>query len=73
MLWRVPLIQMVPLGARIWRHSPNELLLLGDTFELLKKLRPGTVDLIFADPPYFLSNDGITWWGASPAASPPAG
>ena len=21
MLWRVPLIQMVPLGARIWRHS----------------------------------------------------
>ena len=44
-------------------ETDNELLLLGDTFELLKKLRPGTVDLIFADPPYFLSNDGITCQG----------
>ena len=44
-------------------ETDNELLLLGDTFELLKKLRPGAVDLIFADPPYFLSNDGITCQG----------
>ena len=37
------------------------LLYCGDSTELLKKVvRPGTVDMIFADPPYFLSNDGIT-------------
>ena len=34
-------------------------LLHGDTFELLKKF-DYKFDLIFADPPYFLSNDGLT-------------
>ena len=51
-------------------ETDNELLLLGDTFELLKKLRPGTVDLIFADPPYFLSNDGITCQGGRMVSVP---
>ena len=40
--------------------ADNEILLLGDTFELLKKIKPETVDMIFADPPYFLSDGGIT-------------
>lgn len=31
----------------------------GDTFELLPKLKQ-KFDLIFADPPYFLSNDGLS-------------
>lgn len=35
-------------------------LFLGDTFELLKQMRSESVDVIFADPPYFLSNGGIT-------------
>ncbi|MDZ4195970.1 MAG: DNA methyltransferase [Candidatus Izemoplasmatales bacterium] len=35
-------------------------LLLGDSFSLLKKIRPNSVDMIFADPPYFLSNGGIS-------------
>lgn len=35
-------------------------LYLGDTFEILPTLADKTVDMIFADPPYFLSNDGIT-------------
>ena len=35
-------------------------LVLGDSFEILKKMKPESVDVIFADPPYFLSNDGIT-------------
>lgn len=35
-------------------------LLLGDSFLLLSKIRTGTIDCIFADPPYFLSNDGIS-------------
>ena len=32
----------------------------GDSLKLLKKIDEKSVDLIFADPPYFLSNDGIT-------------
>lgn len=43
--------------------TEKEVLLHGDTFSLMKKIKPGTVDLVFADPPYFLSNDGITCQG----------
>ena len=32
----------------------------GDCLEILGKIPQESVDLIFADPPYFLSNDGIT-------------
>ena len=35
-------------------------LINGDCFEELKRIKTGTIDMIFADPPYFLSNDGIT-------------
>jgi len=35
-------------------------LYLGDSLELLERCRPDTFDLVFADPPYFLSNGGIT-------------
>lgn len=38
----------------------NEVLILGDTFSILKNIKPGSITMIFADPPYFLSNDGIT-------------
>lgn len=44
-------------------ETEHELLILGDTFETLKKMKKETVDMIFADPPYFLSNDGITCSG----------
>ena len=40
--------------------TENEVLVLGDSFSVLEKIKPGTVDMIFADPPYFLSNNGIT-------------
>ena len=32
----------------------------GDALEVLKELPPNCIDLIFADPPYNLSNDGFT-------------
>ena len=32
----------------------------GDCLEILPAIPEASVDLIFADPPYFLSNDGIT-------------
>lgn len=41
----------------------NAKLYLGDSFEILDELDEKSVDLIFADPPYFLSNNGITCQG----------
>jgi site-specific DNA-methyltransferase (adenine-specific) len=35
-------------------------LIHGDCFEALERFPDGTFDLIFADPPYFLSRNGIT-------------
>ena len=39
------------------------ILINGDTFKVLKKIEDKTFDIIFADPPYFLSNNGITCSG----------
>ena len=41
-------------------NDENFKLINGDTFEVLKTIENKAIDLIFADPPYFLSNDGIT-------------
>ena len=38
-------------------------LFLGDSFEILPQMKPESVDVIFADPPYFLSNGGISCSG----------
>ncbi len=38
-------------------------ILLGDSFQILPMLKEKSVDMIFADPPYFLSNDGISCRG----------
>ena len=35
-------------------------LIKGDSIDILEKLPEDSVDVIFADPPYFLSNDGVT-------------
>ena len=32
----------------------------GDSFKILKKFEEKSIDMIFADPPYFLSGNGIT-------------
>ncbi|HKW90098.1 MAG TPA: site-specific DNA-methyltransferase [Candidatus Acidoferrales bacterium] len=43
-------------------HDPRHHITIyqGDCLEILAALPAASVDLIFADPPYFLSNDGIT-------------
>jgi site-specific DNA-methyltransferase (adenine-specific) len=43
-------------------HDPKHHIKIfqGDCLEILAAIPEDTVDLIFADPPYFLSNDGIT-------------
>lgn len=44
----------------IYFQEDNFTLLKGDSFKLLKKIEPKSVDMIFADPPYFLSSGGIS-------------
>ncbi|HHX70775.1 MAG TPA: site-specific DNA-methyltransferase [Gallicola sp.] len=44
----------------IYYEEDKFILLHGDSFKLLKKLPDKSIDVIFADPPYFLSNGGIT-------------
>lgn len=39
-----------------------------DSLELLKKIPDNSIDFIFADPPYFLSNNGITCSGGKMAS-----
>lgn len=38
-------------------------LIYGDSLEVLKSIKPESIDMIFADPPYFLSDNGITCSG----------
>src|SRR5690554_5188528 len=42
-----------------WEDN-NIKLILGDSFEILQNIKSKSIDVIFADPPYFLSGDGIT-------------
>ena len=52
-------VKKVPL----FYETEESQLILGDSFKILTKMEPESVDMIFADPPYFLSNDGITCQG----------
>ena len=47
----------------LYYETEESQLVLGDSFKILTKMEPESVDMIFADPPYFLSNDGITCQG----------
>src|SRR5271168_120471 len=51
----------MPLPPPPFDHPKHHLRLYhGDSLELLAAIPESSVDLIFADPPYFLSNGGIT-------------
>ena len=41
----------------------SSMLFLADTFQALECMSATSIDMIFADPPYFLSNDGISCSG----------
>jgi site-specific DNA-methyltransferase (adenine-specific) len=45
---------------RPWAQGSRWSLFSGDCLEQLARLPPQSVDLVFADPPYFLSNGGFT-------------
>ena len=51
------------MKKKYYYDSENFKLILGDSFKELKKIEEKSVDMIFADPPYFLSGDGITCSG----------
>lgn len=42
------------------KNSPQVALYCGDSIELLKQTKSKSIDVIFADPPYNLSNDGFS-------------
>lgn len=46
--------------GKAFYDSDRFTLIKGDSFELLSRFPEKSVDMIFADPPYFLSGDGIT-------------
>ena len=47
----------------LYYETEESQLILGDSFKILTRIEPESVDMIFADPPYFLSNNGITCQG----------
>lgn len=55
--------ELVAKIVPFYYQSDNACTILGDSFEVLRKVKAESVDMIFADPPYFLSNDGITCQG----------
>lgn len=50
--------------TKYYFNKKNFKLIHWDCFEELKKIKEKSIDVIFADPPYFLSNGWITcsWW-----------
>lgn len=48
------------MEEKIYYDKDNFKLLYGDSLLLLKDIKSRSVDMIFADPPYFLSGNGIT-------------
>lgn len=51
------------MSKKLYYNNDSFKLLHGDALLLLKKMEPQSVDMIFADPPYFLSGDGISCSG----------
>lgn len=48
------------MQAKLFHKSTNLTLYLGDSIKAMNKLPAESVDMIFADPPYYLSNGGIS-------------
>ena len=51
------------MSKKYYYDDDNFKLIQGDSLKVLKKIEPKSIDMIFADPPYFLSNDGISCSG----------
>lgn len=49
--------------GKYYFETDNFKLIYNDIFKAIKKVEDKSIDMIFADPPYFLSRDGITCSG----------
>ena len=45
---------------KYYYEEDNFKLIQGDSLKVLRNIEPNSVDMVFADPPYFLSNNGIS-------------
>ncbi len=66
-LSHAPLRATAELSHHVHARSKEFVLYQGDSLKLLESFEPATFDLIFADPPYFLSNGGFTCSGGKRA------
>lgn len=55
--------ELVAKTVNFYYETENIGIILDDAFKVLRKIKLESVDMIFADPPYFLSNGGITCKG----------
>ena len=56
---RAPTVLEVRSGA-VWTEGDSSALYLGDCLELMETIPDNSVDCVWTDPPYLLSNDGVT-------------
>lgn len=61
-------VEQRPLRECLFAKGDAYRLYQGNSLELLEQFEPETFDLVFADPPYFLSNGGFTCKGGKRAA-----
>jgi site-specific DNA-methyltransferase (adenine-specific) len=51
-------------GKLAWNsHDKSSFFIQGDCFEIMSSIPENSIDCIWTDPPYFLSNDGVTCVG----------
>lgn len=48
------------MEASVYHKTDDYILYLGDVLKALEKIKDNTIDMVFADPPYMLSNGGFT-------------
>ena len=51
------------MSKKYYYNDSDFKLIHGDSFKILNGVEPKSVDMVFADPPYFLSSDGISCSG----------
>ena len=51
------------MSKKYYYEEDDFKLIQGDSFKVLKGIEPKSINMIFADPPYFLSSDGISCSG----------
>lgn len=59
----IDILKDIVKSENVFDETERGVLLEGDVFEVMKDIADESIDVVFADPPYFLSNDGISCQG----------